>query len=73
MEKLPDFMPQFTCLSNGNNNGISLLELLCGLNKCLGHCLIQEILAITFFFFFFFSGPQLRHLEVPRLGVNLEL
>ena len=26
-----------------------------------------------FFFFFFFSGPPLRHMEVPRLGIKLEL
>ena len=25
------------------------------------------------FFFFFFSGPHLRHMEVPRPGVKLEL
>ena len=25
------------------------------------------------FFFFCFSGPHLQHMEVPRLGVNLEL
>ena len=26
-----------------------------------------------FFFFFFFLGPHLRHIEVPRLGVESEL
>ena len=26
-----------------------------------------------FFFFFFFLGPYLQHMEVPRLGVHLEL
>ena len=26
-----------------------------------------------FFFFFVFLGPCLRHMEVPRLGVKLEL
>ena len=26
-----------------------------------------------FFFFFFFLGPQLRHVEVPSLGVKLQL
>ena len=26
-----------------------------------------------FFFFFVFLGPHLRHLEVPRLGVQSEL
>ena len=29
--------------------------------------------AIPFFFFFFFSGPHLRRVEVPRLGVESEL
>ena len=27
----------------------------------------------SFFLFFFFLGPHLRHTEVPRLGVELEL
>ena len=28
---------------------------------------------VFFFFFFGFLGPHLQHLEVPRLGVELEL
>ena len=28
---------------------------------------------ILFFFFFFFLGPHLWHMEVPKLGVKLEL
>ena len=28
---------------------------------------------LFFFFFFFFSGSHLQHIEVPRLGVKLEL
>ena len=27
----------------------------------------------SFFFFFFFLGPQVWHMEVPRLGVQSEL
>ena len=30
-------------------------------------------LKFLFFFFFFFSGLHIRHMEVPRLGVELEL
>ena len=30
-------------------------------------------LFLSFFFFFFFLGLQTRHMEVPRLGVELEL
>ena len=32
-------------------------------------------MGICFFFFFFlvFLGPHLRHMEVPRLGVEAEL
>ena len=26
-----------------------------------------------FFFFFFFFGPHVQHMEVPKLGVELEL
>ena len=26
-----------------------------------------------FFFFFFFLGPHSRHMEVPRIGVKMEL
>ena len=29
--------------------------------------------ALAYFFFFCFSGPHLRHMEVPRLGVLSEL
>ena len=32
---------------------------------------IQQI--YSFFFFFSFLGPHLRHMEVPRIGVKLEL
>ena len=36
---------------------------------------IGTVCLLFFFFFFqpfFFLGPQLRHVEVPRLGVKLE-
>ena len=29
--------------------------------------------SFSFFFFLVFLGPHLRHMEVPRLGVKLEL
>ena len=38
-----------------------------GLIKTLG------FLFLAFFFFLVFSGPHLRHLEVPRPGVKSEL
>ena len=28
---------------------------------------------VFFFFFLFFLGPHLQHMEIPRLGVELEL
>ena len=28
---------------------------------------------LFFFYFFLFLGPHLRHMEVPRLGLELEL
>ena len=34
---------------------------------------IQKCLTLFLFFFFCFLGPQLQHMEVPRLGVELEL
>ena len=44
---------------------------------CIG---IREPVLYFFFghlelwdFFFFFPGPYLKHMEVPRLGVELEL
>lgn len=42
---------------------ISISELQC-------HFLLRFCL---FYFYFFFLGPHLRHTEVPRLGVELEL
>ena len=40
----------------------------------------EELLRVAFFFFFFFSfffvvflGPHLQHMEVLRLGVELEM
>ena len=41
--------------------------LLCSLDP------LDEFLFFFFFFFFFFFGLPLRHLEVPRLGVEIEL
>ena len=35
--------------------------------------LLEENRQNTFFFFLVFLGPHLQHMEVPRLGVNLEL
>ena len=32
-----------------------------------------KALQLDSFFFFVFVGPHLRHMEVPRLGVELEL
>ena len=32
-----------------------------------------EVFLIFFFFFWSFLGPNLRHMEVPRLRVELEL
>ena len=38
------------------------------------HTLKLQLVAFFFFFFFFvFLGPQLRHMDVPRLGVESEL
>ena len=34
---------------------------------------IFELIVIKFSFLFFFLGPYLRHIEVPRLGVESEL
>ena len=33
----------------------------------------KQILVVTIFFFFVFLGPHPQHMEVPRLGVELEL
>ena len=33
----------------------------------------SSFLSFSFFFFFLFLGPHLRHVEVPRLGVESEL
>ena len=33
----------------------------------------DHVAAILFFFSFVFLGPHLRHMEVPRLGVQFEL
>ena len=35
--------------------------------------MLQILLPEFFFFFFLFFGPHLLHIEIPRLGVNLEL
>ena len=35
--------------------------------------LILEAIFFFFFFFFFFFGPNLWHMEIPKLGVELEL
>ena len=42
------------------------------------NCLVAVLTLLKFFFFFFFLtvcflGPHLWHMEVPRLGVELEL
>ena len=34
---------------------------------------VSHFFSFLFFFFFFFFGPQVQHMEVPRLGVELEL
>ena len=34
---------------------------------------IDNYIIIFFYLFFFFKGPHLRHMEVPELGVILEL
>ena len=34
---------------------------------------LEKAVLFLFLFFFFFLGPQLRHTEVPRLEVELEL
>ena len=34
---------------------------------------LKENYFIPFFFFFYFLGPHSWHMEVPRLGVDLEL
>ena len=34
---------------------------------------VLECFSIILFFFFFFLGPHPLHMEVPRLGVELEL
>ena len=36
-------------------------------------CLCSYSSLHFFFFFFFFLGPHVQHMEVPRLGVQLEL
>ena len=36
-------------------------------------CVFLFFLFFPFFFFFCFLGPHLRHMEVPRLGVKLQL
>ena len=46
--------------------------------KCLEQCLMccrYHMLGVGFFFFFFlvFLAPYLWHMEVPRLGIELEL
>ena len=49
--------------------------------RFLTHCTIRELpplqflfsLSLSLFFFFFFLGPHPWHMEVPRLGVELEL
>ena len=43
--------------------------------RCQGHANFHLVSAVNafFFFFFFFLGPQVWHVEVPRLGVKLEL
>ena len=33
----------------------------------------SQFTAFYFFLFFFFLGPQVRHMEVPRLGAESEL
>ena len=39
---------------------------------CFSACLLVFFL-VVFFFFLNFLGPQLQHMEAPRLGVKLEL
>ena len=44
--------------------------------ELLGQCIFsiqQDSLGFFFFFFFFFLGPHPWHMEVPSLGVQLEL
>ena len=44
------------------------------LTLCTGYQNIPSFLFfLSFFFFFFFLGPHLQYMEVPRLGVELEL
>ena len=38
-----------------------------------GPCSQAALLFFSFFFFFCFLGPHPQHMEVPRLGVELEL
>ena len=42
-------------------------------NHSLGYAVLQSSLYIDYFFFFCFLGPQLPHMDVPRLGVESEL
>ena len=37
------------------------------------HQITQFSLSLFFFFFFVFLGLQPRHMDIPRLGVELEL
>ena len=38
-----------------------------------GGCFCLFVCFVSFFFFFVFLGPNPWHMEVPRLGVELEL
>ena len=39
----------------------------------VGHVVLLEKLSIKSIIFFFFLGPHPQHMEVPMLGVELEL
>ena len=43
------------------------------MNEILGRRNQNRDLTDDFFFFFVFLGPHLWHMEIPRLGVKLEL
>ena len=61
IEPLPQWWPLSRCSDNAGS-------LTCALQE---KSLIQ--IFIYFFCLFVFLGPHLRHMEVPRLGVKLEL
>ena len=41
--------------------------------QILSFLCFSSFLFFSFIFFFFFLGPHLQHMEIPRLGVEIEL